>query len=162
MLTLQSPTFAPVASRNWAEASGFDAPADGKRATLEVVHALDVRSSPFEPMSERMPVCIPVDVDPDEGIRLFNNCLRDAQRLQTLPEDVVKRQFLSTLFADTYSWLIDSFARADQRVVVSLLTLQARVREQFRHGRLSYARLKHTASRAPALHHVSINGFVLG
>ncbi|KAK3253099.1 hypothetical protein CYMTET_37633 [Cymbomonas tetramitiformis] len=98
-------------------------------------------------MSELLALRITADADPDEGIRLFNSCLRDAQRLQALPEDAVKRQFLAALSDEAYSTLIDSFARVDQRAAVSLLTLQARVREQYRHGRLSGARLKQSAAR---------------
>ncbi|KAK3277187.1 hypothetical protein CYMTET_14787 [Cymbomonas tetramitiformis] len=124
-------------ARNWVEASGADVPADGKRATLEVVRMLADDSTPFESFAELLEVRISDELDPDSGIRLFNSCLRDAQRLQTLPEDAVKRQFLSALSGPAYATLVDSFARADQRAAVSLLTLQARVREQYRCGRLS-------------------------
>ncbi|KAK3240560.1 hypothetical protein CYMTET_49609 [Cymbomonas tetramitiformis] len=84
-------------ARNWVEASGADVPADGKRATLEVVRMLADDSTPFESFAELLDVRISDEHDPDSGIRLFNSCLRDAQRLQTLPEDAVKRQFLSAL-----------------------------------------------------------------
>ncbi|KAK3281315.1 hypothetical protein CYMTET_10886 [Cymbomonas tetramitiformis] len=131
-------------ARNWVEASGADVPADGKRATLEVVRMLADDSTPFESLTELLDVRISDESDPDSGIRLFNSCLRDAQRLQTLPEDAVKRQFLSALSGPAYATLVDSFARADQRAAVSLLTLQARVREQYRCGRLSG---KRTAGR---------------
>ncbi|KAK3271276.1 hypothetical protein CYMTET_20365 [Cymbomonas tetramitiformis] len=131
-------------ARNWVEASGADVPADGKRATLEVVRMLADDSTPFESLTELLEVRISDEHDPDSGIRLFNSCLRDAQRLQTLPEDAVKRQFLSALSGPAYATLVDSFARADQRAAVSLLTLQARVREQYRCGRLSG---KRTAGR---------------
>ncbi|KAK3274843.1 hypothetical protein CYMTET_16982 [Cymbomonas tetramitiformis] len=131
-------------ARNWVEASGADVPADGKRATLEVVRMLADDSTPFESFAELLEVGISDEHDPDSGIRLFNSCLRDAQRLQTLPEDAVKRQFLSALSGPAYATLVDSFARADQRAAVSLLTLQVRVREQYRRGRLSG---KRTAGR---------------
>ncbi|KAK3248060.1 hypothetical protein CYMTET_42460 [Cymbomonas tetramitiformis] len=131
-------------ARNWVEASGADVPADGKRATLEVVRMLADDSTPFESFAELLEVRISDEHDPDSGIRLFNSCLRDAQRLQTLPEDAVKRQFLSALSGPAYATLVDSFARADQRAAVTLLTLQARVREQYRCGRLSG---KRTAGR---------------
>ncbi|KAK3280203.1 hypothetical protein CYMTET_11946 [Cymbomonas tetramitiformis] len=131
-------------ARNWVEACGADVPADGKRATLEVVRMLADDSTPFESFAELLEVGISDEHDPDSGIRLFNSCLRDAQRLQTLPEDAVKRQFLSALSGPAYATLVDSFARADQRAAVSLLTLQARVREQYRCGRLSG---KRTAGR---------------
>ncbi|KAK3249533.1 hypothetical protein CYMTET_41039 [Cymbomonas tetramitiformis] len=131
-------------ARNWVEASGADVPADGKRATLEVVRMLADDSTPFESLTELLEVRISDESDPDSSIRLFNSCLRDAQRLQTLPEDAVKRQFLSALSGPAYATLVDSFARADQRAAVSLLTLQARVREQYRCGRLSG---KRTAGR---------------
>ncbi|KAK3238169.1 hypothetical protein CYMTET_51790 [Cymbomonas tetramitiformis] len=131
-------------ARNWVEASGADVPADGKRATLEVVRMLADASTPFDALTELLEVKISDECDPDAGIRLFNSCLRDAQRLTTLPEDAVKRQFLSALSGPAYATLVDSFARADQRAAVSLLTLQARVREQYRCGRLSG---KRTAGR---------------
>ncbi|KAK3252385.1 hypothetical protein CYMTET_38316 [Cymbomonas tetramitiformis] len=131
-------------ARNWVEASGADVPADGKRATLEVVRMLADASTPFDALTELLEVRISDECDPDAGIRLFNSCLRDAQRLTTLPEDAVKRQFLSALSGPAYATLVDSFARADQRAAVSLLTLQARVREQYRCGRLSG---KRTAGR---------------
>ncbi|KAK3235778.1 hypothetical protein CYMTET_54042 [Cymbomonas tetramitiformis] len=173
-LTLQSPAFAPLfeltaadtpvlsaanellyfvlllltapgsPARNWVEASGSDVPADGKRATLEVVRMLADVSTPFDAFAELLEVRISGERDPDSDIRLFNSCLRDAQRLQTLPEDAVKRQFISALSGPAYAALVDSFARADQRAAVSLLTLQARVREQYRCGRLSG---KRTAGR---------------
>ncbi|KAK3251113.1 hypothetical protein CYMTET_39537 [Cymbomonas tetramitiformis] len=130
--------------RNWVEASGADVPADGKRATLEVVRMLADVSTPFDAFAELLEVRISGERDPDSDIRLFNSCLRDAQRLQTLPEDAVKRQFISALSGPAYAALVDSFARADQRAAVSLLTLQARVREQYRCGRLSG---KRTAGR---------------
>ncbi|KAK3274628.1 hypothetical protein CYMTET_17195 [Cymbomonas tetramitiformis] len=73
--------------------------------------------------------------DPDRDIREFNGLLRDVQRSHNLPEDAVKRQFLKALGnAALYRDLANSLARADQRQGVSLLTIQARVREQFRHG----------------------------
>ncbi|KAK3253516.1 hypothetical protein CYMTET_37243 [Cymbomonas tetramitiformis] len=174
LFTLQSPAFAPLfdltaadtpvlpaanellysvlllltapgsPARNWVEASGADVPADGKRATLEVVRMLADASTPFDALTELLDVKISDESDPDAGIRLFNSCLRDAQRLTTLPEDAVKRQFLSALSGPAYATLVDSFARADQRAAVSLLTLQARVREQYRCGRLSG---KRTAGR---------------
>ncbi|KAK3283323.1 hypothetical protein CYMTET_8973 [Cymbomonas tetramitiformis] len=131
-------------ARNWVEASGADVPADGKRATLEVVRMLADASTPFDALTELLEVRVSDECDPDAGIRLFNSCLRDAQRLTTLPEDAVKRQFLSALSGPAYATLVDSFARADQRAAVSLLTLQARVREQYRCGRLSG---KRTAGR---------------
>ncbi|KAK3270054.1 hypothetical protein CYMTET_21538 [Cymbomonas tetramitiformis] len=174
LFTLQSPAFAPLfdltaadtpvlpaanellysvlllltapgsPARNWVVASGADVPADGKRATLEVVRMLADASTPFDALTELLDVKISDEYDPDAGIRLFNSCLRDAQRLTTLPEDAVKRQFLSALSGQAYATLVDSFARADQRAAVSLLTLQARVREQYRCGRLSG---KRTAGR---------------
>ncbi|KAK3248958.1 hypothetical protein CYMTET_41596 [Cymbomonas tetramitiformis] len=174
LFTLQSPAFAPLfeltaadtpvlsaanellysvlllltapgsPARNWVEASGADVPADGKRATLEVVRMLADVSTPFDAFAELLEVRISGERDPDSDIRLFNSCLRDAQRLQTLPEDAVKRQFISALSGPAYAALVDSFARADQRAAVSLLTLQARVREQYRCGRLSG---KRTAGR---------------
>ncbi|KAK3282434.1 hypothetical protein CYMTET_9828 [Cymbomonas tetramitiformis] len=101
-------------------------------------------STPFDAFAELLEVRISDERDPDSDIRLFNSCLRDAQRLQALPEDVVKRQFISALSGPAYAALVDSFARADQRAAVSLLTLQARVREQYRCGRLSG---KRTAGR---------------
>ncbi|KAK3279079.1 hypothetical protein CYMTET_13015 [Cymbomonas tetramitiformis] len=56
-------------------------------------------------------------------------------RSHNLPEDAVKRQFLKALGNSAlYRDLANSLARADQRQGVSLLTIQARVREQFRHG----------------------------
>ncbi|KAK3235777.1 hypothetical protein CYMTET_54041 [Cymbomonas tetramitiformis] len=131
-------------ARNWVEASGSDVPADGKRATLEVVRMLADVSTPFDAFAELLEVRISDERDPDSDIRLFNSCLRDAQRLQALPEDAVKRQFISALSGPAYAALVDSFARADQRAAVSLLTLQARVREQYRCGRLSG---KRTAGR---------------
>ncbi|KAK3283416.1 hypothetical protein CYMTET_8883 [Cymbomonas tetramitiformis] len=131
-------------ARNWVEASGADVPAGGKRATLEVVRMLADASTPFDALTELLDVKISDEHDPDAGIRLFNSCLRDAQRLTTLPEDAVTRQFLSALSGQAYATLVDSFARADQRAAVSLLTLQARVREQYRCGRLSR---KRTAGR---------------
>ncbi|KAK3250447.1 hypothetical protein CYMTET_40177 [Cymbomonas tetramitiformis] len=131
-------------ARNWVEASGADVPADGKRATLEVVRMLADASTPFDALTELLEVRVSDECDPDAGIRLFNSCLRDAQRLTTLPEDAVKRPFLSALSGPAYATLVDSFARADQRAAVSLLTLQARVREQYRCGRLSG---KRTAGR---------------
>ncbi|KAK3278889.1 hypothetical protein CYMTET_13203 [Cymbomonas tetramitiformis] len=131
-------------ARNWVEASGADVPADGKRAALEVVRMLADVSAPFDAFAELLAVRISDERDPDSDIRLFNSCLRDAQRLQALPEDAVKRQFLSALSGPAYATLVDSFARADQRAAVSLLTLQARVREQHRCGRLSG---KRTAGR---------------
>ncbi|KAK3252226.1 hypothetical protein CYMTET_38469 [Cymbomonas tetramitiformis] len=124
-------------ARNWVEASGVDVPADGKRATLEVVRMLADASTPFDALTELLEVRVSDECDPDAGICLFNSCLRDAQRLTTLPEDAVKRQFLSALSGPAYATLVDSFARADPRAAVSLLTLQARVREQYRCGRLS-------------------------
>ncbi|KAK3243840.1 hypothetical protein CYMTET_46527 [Cymbomonas tetramitiformis] len=174
LFTLQSPAFAPLfeltaadapvlsaanellysvlllltapgsPARNWVEASGSDVPADGKRATLEVVRMLADVSTPFDAFAELLEVRISDERDPDSDIRLFNSCLRDAQRLQALPEDAVKRQFISALSGPAYAALVDSFARADQRAAVSLLTLQARVREQYRCGRLSG---KRTAGR---------------
>ncbi|KAK3278208.1 hypothetical protein CYMTET_13834 [Cymbomonas tetramitiformis] len=174
LFTLQSPAFAPLfeltaadapvlsaanellysvlllltapgsPARNWVEASGSDVPADGKRATLEVVRMLADVSTPFDAFAELLEVRISDEQDPDSDIRLFNSCLRDAQRLQALPEDAVKRQFISALSGPAYAALVDSFARADQRAAVSLLTLQARVREQYRCGRLSG---KRTAGR---------------
>ena len=39
-------------ARNWVEASGADAPADGKRATLEVVRMLADMSTPFDAFAE--------------------------------------------------------------------------------------------------------------
>ncbi|KAK3288818.1 hypothetical protein CYMTET_3716 [Cymbomonas tetramitiformis] len=93
-------------ARNWVEASGADVPADGKRATLEVVRMLADDSTPFESLTELLDVRISDEHDPDSGIRLFNSCLRDAQRLQTLPEDAVKRQFLSALSGPAYATLV--------------------------------------------------------
>ncbi|KAK3249499.1 hypothetical protein CYMTET_41052 [Cymbomonas tetramitiformis] len=145
LFTLQSPAFAPLfeltaadapvlsaanellysvlllltapgsPARNWVEASGSDVPADGKRATLEVVRMLADVSTPFDAFAELLEVRISDERDPDSDIRLFNSCLRDAQRLQALPEDAVKRQFISALSGPAYAALVDSFARADQR-----------------------------------------------
>ncbi|KAK3260006.1 hypothetical protein CYMTET_31021 [Cymbomonas tetramitiformis] len=122
-------------ARDWLEASGSDVPGDGKRAALEVVRMLQERSEPFDSFELLLAVRIPSSKDPDRGIREFNGLLRDVQRSHNLPEDAVKRQFLKAL-GDSWLYrdLANSLARADQRQGVSLLTIQARVREQFRHG----------------------------
>ncbi|KAK3280027.1 hypothetical protein CYMTET_12117 [Cymbomonas tetramitiformis] len=122
-------------ARDWLEASGSDVPGDGKRAALEVVRMLQERSEPFDSFESLLAVRIPSSEDPDRDIREFNGVLRDVQRSHNLPEDAVKRQFLKALGnAALYRDLANSLARADQRQGVSLLTIQARVREQFRHG----------------------------
>ncbi|KAK3282906.1 hypothetical protein CYMTET_9376 [Cymbomonas tetramitiformis] len=122
-------------ARDWLEASGSDVPGDGKRAALEVVRMLQEHSEPFDSFESLLAVRIPSSGDPDRGIREFNGPLRDVQRSHTLPEDAVKRQFLKALGNSAlYRDLANSLARADQRQGVSLLTIQARVREQFRHG----------------------------
>ncbi|KAK3252555.1 hypothetical protein CYMTET_38149 [Cymbomonas tetramitiformis] len=122
-------------ARDWLEASGSDVPGDGKRAALEVVRMLQERSEPFDSFESLLAVRIPSSEDPDRGIREFNGLLRDVQRSHNLPEDAVKRQFLKALGNSAlYRDLANSLARADQRQGVSLLTIQARVREQFRHG----------------------------
>ncbi|KAK3270050.1 hypothetical protein CYMTET_21534 [Cymbomonas tetramitiformis] len=122
-------------ARDWLEASGSDVPGDGKRAALEVVRMLQERSEPFDSFELLLAVRIPSSKDPDRGIREFNGLLRDVQRSHNLPEDAVKRQFLKALGNSAlYRDLANSLARADQRQGVSLLTIQARVREQFRHG----------------------------
>ncbi|KAK3250056.1 hypothetical protein CYMTET_40556 [Cymbomonas tetramitiformis] len=122
-------------ARDWLEASGSDVPGDGKRAALEVVRMLQERSEPFDSFESLLAVRIPSSGDPDRGIREFNGLLRDVQRSHNLPEDAVKRQFLKALGNSAlYRDLANSLARADQRQGVSLLTIQARVREQFRHG----------------------------
>ncbi|KAK3244966.1 hypothetical protein CYMTET_45446 [Cymbomonas tetramitiformis] len=122
-------------ARDWLEASGSDVPGDGKRAALEVVRMLQERSEPFDSFELLLAVRIPSSKDPDRGIREFNGLLRDVRRSHNLPEDAVKRQFLKAL-GDSWLYrdLANSLARADQRQGVSLLTIQARVREQFRHG----------------------------
>ncbi|KAK3234384.1 hypothetical protein CYMTET_55326 [Cymbomonas tetramitiformis] len=122
-------------ARDWLEASGSDVPGDGKRAALEVVRMLQERSEPFDSFESLLAVRIPSSGDPDREIREFNGLLRDVQRSHNLPEDAVKRQFLKALGNSAlYRDLANSLARADQRQGVSLLTIQARVREQFRHG----------------------------
>ncbi|KAK3233054.1 hypothetical protein CYMTET_56623 [Cymbomonas tetramitiformis] len=122
-------------ARDWLEASGSDVPGDGKRAALEVVRMLQERSEPFDSFESLLAVRIPSSEDPDRGIREFNGLLRDVQRSHNLPEDAVKRQFLKALGNSAlYRDLANSLARADQRQGVSLLTIQARMREQFRHG----------------------------
>ncbi|KAK3276899.1 hypothetical protein CYMTET_15050, partial [Cymbomonas tetramitiformis] len=96
---------------------------------------LQERSEPFDSFESLLAVRIPSSGDPDRGIREFNGLLRDVQRSHNLPEDAVKRQFLKALGNSAlYRDLANSLARADQRQGVSLLTIQARVREQFRHG----------------------------
>ena len=61
-------------ARNWVEASGADVPADGKRATLEVVRMLADVSAPFDAFAELLAVGISDERDPDPDIRLFNSC----------------------------------------------------------------------------------------
>ncbi|KAK3280687.1 hypothetical protein CYMTET_11482 [Cymbomonas tetramitiformis] len=116
-------------TRAWLDAFGRDYPKDGKRALLEP------------------------DVDPDDGIRIFNEYTADASYKLGVPlkPDVIKKHFLSSLDKDFYSALRSEYPRVDQLAAVDIMDLQSRLREEYKEITKGDSTTKRTAMKPSTL-----------
>ncbi|KAK3267712.1 hypothetical protein CYMTET_23746 [Cymbomonas tetramitiformis] len=109
-------------------------PGDGKRALLEISRRLDDQTEPLDALKALIDHRFEANVDPDAGIRRFNEFVADAAHQLGVPLNpgVVKKHFLASLDSDFFSAMRAEYRRVDQRHSVDILDLQSRLREEFK------------------------------
>ncbi|KAK3286454.1 hypothetical protein CYMTET_5993 [Cymbomonas tetramitiformis] len=136
-------------ARAWLDSSGREFPSDGKRALLEISRRLDDQTEPLDALKALIDHRFEANVDPDAGIRRFNEFVADAAHQLGVPlkPDVVKKHFLASLDSDFFSAMRAEYRRVDQRHSVDILDLQSRLREEFKSLTKDYK--KKTAMTVP-------------
>ena len=69
---------AVIDARAWLDSSGWEFPNDGKRALLEISRRLDDQTEPLDALQLLIEIRFEANVDPDSGIRKFNELVADA------------------------------------------------------------------------------------
>jgi len=112
-------------ARAWLDSSGREFPSDGKRALLEISRRLDDQTEPLDALKSLIDHRFEANVDPDAGIRKFNEFVADAAHQLGVPlkPDVVKKHFLASLDSDFFSAMRAEYRRVDQRHSVDILDL---------------------------------------
>ncbi|KAK3288749.1 hypothetical protein CYMTET_3786 [Cymbomonas tetramitiformis] len=121
-------------ARAWLDSSGREFPSDGKRALLETSRRLDYQTEPLDALKNLIDHRFEANVDPDAGIRKFNEFVADAAHQLGVPlkPDVVKKHFLASLDSDFFAAMRAEYRRVDQRHSVDILDMQSRLREEFK------------------------------
>ncbi|KAK3267971.1 hypothetical protein CYMTET_23500 [Cymbomonas tetramitiformis] len=121
-------------ARAWLDSSGREFPSDVKRALLEISRRIDDQTEPLDALKSLIDHRFEANVDPDAGIRKFNEFVADAAHQLGVPlkPDVVKKHFLASLDSEFFSAMRAEYRRVDQRLYVDILDLQSRLREEFK------------------------------